>query len=123
MFFFQGRYYDVVRQKLFQQHRQSESAEVPDVPVTSEYPFVAQITTAIRRIATGFYKKLITFLLTMQKFFKKSYHFKLWDKLFHFSVVQDYLYEFSQSYLPSDGAIARIISVISNGNPISGKRF
>ena len=40
---------------------------------------------------------------------------------FLFTVVQDYLYEFSQSYLPSDGAIARIISVISNpGNAISG---
>ena len=77
MFFFQGRYYDVVRQKLFQQHRQSESAEVPDVPVTSQYPFVAQITTVIRRIATGFYKKLITFSLTMHNILQKSYHFKL----------------------------------------------
>merc|ERR1711963_852823 len=84
----QGRYYDVVRQKLLQQHRQAESSEVSDdVPVTAQYPFVEQITNAIRRIAT---------------------------------VVQDYLYEFSQSYLPSDGAIARIISVISNpGNAIS----
>merc|ERR1711978_44626 len=48
----EGRYYDVVRQKLFQQHRQAESNEITDdVPVTAQYPFVEQITNAIRRIA------------------------------------------------------------------------
>ena len=66
MFFFQGRYYDVVRQKLFQQHRQSEGTELPDVPVTSQYPFVEQITTAIRRIATGLYIVFMIFSIRIQ---------------------------------------------------------
>ena len=60
---FKGRYYDVVRQKLLQQHRQAESSEVSDdVPVTAQYPFVEQITNAIRRIATGNYQNINYYL-------------------------------------------------------------
>ena len=47
--FFQGRSYDIVKQKL---QRQSTD-EDGDVPVTAHWPFAEQITTAIRRITTG----------------------------------------------------------------------
>ena len=35
--------------------------------------------------------------------------------------IRYYLHEFSENMLPKQGAIARIISAISNANPITGE--
>jgi len=80
----QARYYDVVHRK--QVLRQQVATVDSDIPVDYQWPFAAQISSAITRISRS---------------------------------IRHYLYEFSENMLPKQGAIARIISAISNANPIA----
>ena len=107
-----------------QLHRESEDdeADSDNVPVYYRYPFVKQITAAVRRIGrskycgvnmnTPIYLNIIIF---------STFHAIIISLCF--SGIRHYLYEFSETMLPKKGAIARIINAISNVNPITGRTF